>query len=101
VLFTSVARLKEALRYAKVMTRVGQNHIYTVYIWYIWLGNHPIYGVYICIYTVLANPSDDLSQTAKPGLPLSCVILCVELDVGASAARSPPLHKCCENIALL
>jgi len=35
--------------------RVGQNHIYTVYIRYFWLGNHQIYGVYIRIYTVLAN----------------------------------------------
>ena len=39
---------------------VGQNHIYiyiyTVYIRYFWLGNHQIYGVFIRIYTVLANP---------------------------------------------
>jgi len=27
-----------------------------VYIRYFWLGNHQIYGVYIRIYTVLANP---------------------------------------------
>ena len=37
-------------------TRVGQDHIYTVHIRYFWLGNHQIYGVYIRIYTVLANP---------------------------------------------
>ena len=43
----------------KGMTRVGQNHIYTVYIRYFWLGNHQIYGVYIRIYTVLANPRYD------------------------------------------
>jgi len=36
----------------------GQNHIYTVYIRYFWLGNHQIYGVYIRIYTVLANATD-------------------------------------------
>jgi hypothetical protein len=36
--------------------RVGQNHIYTVYIRYFWLGNHQIYSAYIRIYTVLANP---------------------------------------------
>jgi hypothetical protein len=35
--------------------RVGQNHIYTVYIRYFWLGNHQIYCVYIRIYT--ANPT--------------------------------------------
>ena len=36
--------------------KVGQNHIYAVYIRYFWQGNHQIYGVYIRIYTVLANP---------------------------------------------
>ena len=40
-----------------LLFRVGQNHIYTVYIRYFWLGNHQIYGVYIRIYTVLANPT--------------------------------------------
>jgi hypothetical protein len=42
----------------ELMRRVGQNHIYTVYIRYFWLGNHQIYGVYIRIYTVLANPTN-------------------------------------------
>jgi len=37
--------------------RVGQNHIYTVYIWCFWQGNHQIYGHIRCIYTVLANPT--------------------------------------------
>jgi hypothetical protein len=37
--------------------RVGQNHIYTVYIRYFWQKNHRIYGVYIRTYTVLANPT--------------------------------------------
>jgi len=37
------------------MSRVGQNHIYTVYFWQ---GNHRIYGHIRCIYTVLANPKD-------------------------------------------
>ena len=27
-----------------LITRVGQNHIYTVYIRFIWQGNHQIYG---------------------------------------------------------
>ena len=40
-----------------IMCRVGQNHIYTVYIRYIWQGNHQIYGHIRCIYTVLANPN--------------------------------------------
>ena len=38
------------------MRRVGQNHIYTVYIRCFWQGNHQIYGHIRCIYTVLANP---------------------------------------------
>jgi hypothetical protein len=38
------------------MCRVGQNHIYTVYIRYFWQGNHQIYDYIRCIYTVLANP---------------------------------------------
>jgi len=36
--------------------RVGQNHIYTVYIRYFWQGNHQIYGHIRCVHTVLANP---------------------------------------------
>jgi hypothetical protein len=39
------------------MFRVGQNHIYTVCIRYFLLGNHQIYGVYIRIYMVMANPT--------------------------------------------
>jgi hypothetical protein len=41
----------------ELMSRVGQNHIYTVYIRYFWQGNHQIYGHTRCIYTVLANPT--------------------------------------------
>jgi hypothetical protein len=37
--------------------RVGQNHIYTVYIRYFWQENHQLYGHIRCKYTVLANPS--------------------------------------------
>jgi hypothetical protein len=36
--------------------RVGQNHVYTVYIRYFWQGNHRIYGHIRGICTVLANP---------------------------------------------
>jgi hypothetical protein len=42
-----------------MMSRVGQNHIYTVFIRYFWQGNHQIYGHIRCIYTVLANPNDE------------------------------------------
>jgi len=38
-------------------SRVGQNHIYTVYIRYFWQENHQIYGHIRRIYTVLANPT--------------------------------------------
>jgi hypothetical protein len=39
-----------------VIHRVGQDHIYTVYIRYFWQKNDQIYGHIRCIYTVLANP---------------------------------------------
>jgi hypothetical protein len=39
------------------MLRVGQNHIYTVYVRYLWQGDYHIYGHIRCIYTVLANPT--------------------------------------------
>ena len=39
-----------------LICRVGQNHIYTVYLRFFWQGNHQIYGHIRCIYTVLANP---------------------------------------------
>ena len=38
------------------MYKVGQTHIYTVYIRCFWLGNRQIHGVYIRVNTVLANP---------------------------------------------
>ena len=40
----------------KDIARVGQNHIYTVYIQYFWQGNDQIYDHSRCIHTVLANP---------------------------------------------
>jgi hypothetical protein len=46
-----------------VMSWVGQNHIYTVYTRYFWQGNHRLYGHIRCIYTVLANPSDESSRS--------------------------------------
>ena len=43
-----------------VMIRVGLNHIEcTVYTRYFWQEKRQIYGHIQCIYTVLANPSDD------------------------------------------
>jgi hypothetical protein len=37
--------------------RVGQDHIYTVYIRYFWQKTHHTYVHIRCIYTVLANPT--------------------------------------------
>ena len=39
------------------ISRVGQNHIYTVNTRYFWQGYHYTYGHIRCIYTVLANPT--------------------------------------------
>ena len=43
--------------YALHIYKVGQNHIYTVFLRYFWQENHQIYGHIRCIYTVLANPT--------------------------------------------
>ena len=48
-----------------VITRVGQNHIYTVYIRYFWQGNYKMYCHIRCIYTVLANPSNNAVCTPE------------------------------------
>jgi len=54
-------------RSTPIMHRVGQNHIYTVYIRCFWQGNHQIYGHIRCIYTVLANPIFVPSNSALTG----------------------------------
>jgi hypothetical protein len=63
------------------MVRIGQNHIYTVYIRYFWQGYHQIYGHIRCIYTVLANPTYGSGQPvlANP-------------TYAALQARSTPKH---------
>jgi hypothetical protein len=55
------------------MSRVGHNHIYTVYIRYFWLGNHQIYSHVRCIYTVLAN----LTHEGLQHIMIRCVCVCV------------------------
>jgi hypothetical protein len=50
------------IRYTCDKHRVGQNHIYTVFIRYFRQGHHQIYDDIRCIYMVLANPR----QTAYP-----------------------------------
>jgi hypothetical protein len=39
-----------------VVSRVGQNHIYIVYIWYFWQGNHQIYGHIQCMFYGSGQP---------------------------------------------
>jgi len=46
---------KTSVTVSLIIGRVG--HIYTVYLWYLWQGNHQIYGHVRCIYAVLANPN--------------------------------------------
>ena len=48
-----------------IIYRVGQNHIFTVYIRYFWQGNHQIYGHIRCIYAVLANPTHSASERKR------------------------------------
>jgi len=53
----SLSRLLYLKQFDNRFCRVGQNHLYTAYIQYFRLKNHQTYGVYIRIYTVLANPT--------------------------------------------
>jgi len=70
--------------------RVGQNHIYTVCIWYFWQGNHQIYDHIRCIYTVLANPNYvarvQKLKTSVPVLSLICFLV--------SPVQREPMHVC-------
>ena len=48
--------------------RVGQNHIYTVYIQYFWQGNHQIYGHIRCIYRIWFWPTLQKVSKKEVGL---------------------------------
>jgi len=49
-----------------IMSRVGQNHIYTVYIRYFWQGKHQMYGAYIRFWpTLFMSTSIDLGRWKK------------------------------------
>jgi len=50
------------------ISRVGQNHIYTVYIRCFWQEIHQIYGHIRCIYTVLANPVYKMDACQQDGV---------------------------------
>ena len=49
-----------------IKCRVGQDHICTVYIRYLWQGNHQIYGHIRCINTVLTNPTNERCERRAP-----------------------------------
>jgi hypothetical protein len=67
--------------------RVGQNHIYTVYIRYFWQGNHQIYGHIRRICTVLANPRH-LTRMA-------CLcIMCRPAAPSSSGSQDPNQPRC-------
>jgi len=65
-----------------LMPRVGQNHIFTVYLRYFWYGNHQTYSHLWCIYTVLANPTYAVYSMANMlMLILSSFLLCATFSV--------------------
>jgi hypothetical protein len=57
----NLSRMIQLIEAAQVsqahILRVGQNHIYTVYIQLFWQRNYQIYAHIRCGYTVLANPT--------------------------------------------
>jgi len=76
---TMLSRLTVCARNKHLITRVGQNHIYTEYIRYFWQGNHQIYGHIRCIYTVLANPTHYSLST----------LLCLRLRTSIAQTKTP------------
>jgi hypothetical protein len=56
------------VQYIHRIYSIGQNHIFTVYIWYFRQENHQIYGRWQCIYTVLASPSYDATHSEDEAL---------------------------------
>ena len=67
VLYKSMVKGLMHIKFQNKMCRVGQNHIYTVYIRYFWQENHQIYDHIRCIYTVLANPKNVCSLLHRGG----------------------------------
>ena len=80
--------------------RVGQNHIYTVYIRYFWQGNRQIYGYIQCICTVLANLSY-LFCCPNPFLPFPPNLLLLHLTSCHYCWRSPCSPHCLLLLLLL
>ena len=80
------------------IARVGQNHIYTVFLRYFWQGNHQIYGHIRCIYTVLANPKHNSYRAWKVWGPWGVMRTFLEqrfhvrkLQVAAQVSSARPL----------
>ena len=69
------------------MYRVGQDQVYTVYIRYIWQGNHHTYGHIRCVYTVLASPRY-IKQMVHSGLSWLSPLLSVS-RVGQNHIYTP------------
>jgi hypothetical protein len=53
--YMPVCQCKVPVCRSESMSRVGQNHIYTVHVRCFWQGNHQIYGYIRCLFTVLPN----------------------------------------------
>ena len=68
--------------------RVGQNHVYTVYIRYFWQGNHRIYGHTQRVYTVLANPASEHSSAERDCMPLRMQKAC-SLKAACAVQKGP------------
>ena len=69
-----------------IITRVGQNHIYTVYIRY-WLRNHQIYGIYIYVY-IRFWPTLIITDTVHLISPLISTCMCARTGTGSN------MHAC-------
>ena len=84
--------------FARCVARNGQNHIYTMYIRYFWLGNHRLYGHIRCIYIrfwpticmcVCVHSLCECFVHACGGLGLSgCVLCCVHWQQLGRAGES-------------
>ena len=91
---------------ARLMTRVGQNHICTVYVRYQWQGHQQIYGHLRCIYTVLANhihlvllhsiPTRFCSPWLVQRVLMTACIACSSKD-GQILRRVPSQQKCSQS----
>ena len=88
--------------YSYNMCRVGQNHIYSVYIRYFWQGFHQMYGHIRRIYMVLANPIHLQSESIVWGW-CQCVVLFTPLAGNGAFAHlwsESIVWGCCQCVVL-